>query len=148
MIRTRDSFPARTFGRAWSETEIDDDGELVLDVQPVHCPGCQHPLDLGSLDDIEVHRCAYCRKRTRFLWSDRRGMAVAESRGPNADWDEESWDDLWRDFDQDDDGEDGEEPECVNGCEDPVFGGPAGEVCERGRWVCAVCGADGSEDGF
>ena len=26
-------------------------------------------------------------------------MAVAESRGPNADWGEESWDDLWRDFD-------------------------------------------------
>lgn len=149
MTRAKKS---RTFGRAWSETEIDDEGELILDVRPAHCPTCQHPIDLGGLDDIDVHRCGFCQKRARFLWSDRRGMAVQDLRGPNPDWAEETWDDLWAAFDREDEYEDEDEDQgaaCANGCEDPVFGGPAGEVCENGRWVCAVCGSDeGNGDEF
>ena len=136
MTRTRPP------GRAWRETELDDDGELVQDARPVRCPRCQHPTDLGGLDDIAVHRCHFCQKRTRYLWSDRRGLAVPEFRGPNPDWGEEDEWYLWSDYEPGHEYDDScEEQPCANGCVDPVFGGPAGEVEERGRWVCAVCGA-------
>lgn len=133
MIRTR------TTNRAWRDIEIDDDGEVVHDVGAVRCPRCQHPLDLGGLDDIDVHRCGFCLKRTRFLWSDRRGLPVPDARGPNADWgdEDEGW---WDDFESDEE-EYGDEEGCGCGCLDPVFGGPVEPVCERGRWMCPVCGA-------
>jgi hypothetical protein len=148
MIRTRDAFPARhTFGRAWAETEIDDDGELVLDGQPVHCPSCHHPLDLGGLDDIAVHRCEFCRKRTRFLWSDRRSVAVPEVRGPNADWGEVDWEELWRGYDFDIDHEpEGDGDGCANGCIDPIFDAPAEPYFDGRQWVCPCCGSTGEAD--
>lgn len=136
----------QSFSRAWAETEIDDDGELVLDMRPVPCPTCQHPIDLGGLDDIDVHRCGFCQKRARFLWSGRRGGVVPDTRGAEWDWTEETWDELWRDFEMYGDDEEEYEFRCANGCQDPVFGGPAGEVCDGDRWVCSVCGSDGSED--
>ena len=136
MIRTHR--PAR----AWSELEIDDDGELVQDVRPARCPTCLHTTDLGGIDDIDVHRCGFCRTRTRFLWSDRRGMAVPDLRVPRADWDDLPEELLWDDFDPDDEREiDDVESNCANGCEDPVFGGPVEPVLEHGRWVCPLCGA-------
>jgi len=124
MIRTR------TASRAWRDIEIDDDGEVVQDVGAVRCPRCQHPLDLGGLDDIDVHRCGFCQKRSRFLWSDRQGLPVPDGRDPSANW----WDE-----DETDEEDSGDDEGC--GCVDPVFGGPVEPVCERGRWVCPLCGA-------
>ncbi len=138
MTRTRPP------GRAWRETELDDDGELVQDAGPVRCPRCQHPTDLGGLDDIAVHRCDFCQKRTRYLWSDRRGLAVPEVRGPNPDWGEENWDDLWRDYDFEDEC-DGDES-CANGCVDPIFDAPAEPYFDGRVWVCPVCGTGDVEE--
>ncbi len=138
MTRTRPP------GRAWRETELDDDGELVQDARPVRCPRCQHPTDLGGLDDIAVHRCHFCQKRTRYLWSDRRGLAVPEVRGTNPDWGEESWDELWRDYDFEDEC-DGDES-CANGCVDPIFDAPAEPYFDGRAWLCPVCGAGDVEE--
>ena len=141
MTRTRPP------GRAWRDTELDDDGEVVQDAGPVRCPRCQHPTDLGGVDDIAVHRCHFCQKRTRYLWSDRRGLAVPEVRGQNPDWGEESGDDLWRDYhDLDDDYESETAEGCANGCEDPVFGGPVEYAPEGDRWLCPLCVAGAEEE--
>lgn len=134
MIRTR------TASRAWRDIEIDDEGEVVQDVGAVRCPRCQHPLDLGGLDDIDVHRCGFCLKRTRFLWSDRRGLPVPDARGPSADWGTEDEGRSWDEYEPDEE-ESGGEDGCACGCPDPVFGGPVSPILERGRWVCPVCGA-------
>lgn len=147
----------RPFARAWRETELDDVGEPLAELPPVRCPRCNRLTDLGGLDDTDVHRCAFCQARTRWLWSGVRDIAVAEIRGPNPDWWVESWDELYRGYDQEDFDDDYDglfgEGACANGCEDPVFGGPAAEVEVHEEWVCSVCGCrsgegdDGGEDG-
>lgn len=141
------------FARAWRETELDDAGEPLADLPPVRCPRCCRLIDLGGLDDTDVHRCGFCQTRTRWLWSDLRQIAVAQIRGPNPDWWVESWDELYRGYDSEDHDYDCDSNEmyagvrCVNDCEDPVFGGPAAEVQVRGEWVCAVCGhGEGDSD--
>lgn len=140
---------SRTFGRAWRESEFDDEGVLLVDVPPPRCPRCCRLLDLGQLDDIDVHRCEFCQTRTRWLWSDRRDIAVEEVRGLNPDWwvEDELW--LWRDYDPYEETEEDEwrGSRCANGCEDPVFGGPVPEIEVRERWVCAMCGASTEDDG-
>ena len=127
--------------RAWKELELDDEGNFLQDAPPVRCPRCFRQTDLGGIEDIDVHRCAFCRSRTRYLWSDRRGIAVPEIRGRNPDWTDSSGKDF-EDYDQSDSDSDCEELEfgCENGCIDPVFDAPARLFFDGLDWRCPICG--------
>lgn len=138
------------FARAWRETELDDEGEPLAELPPVRCPRCNRLVDLGGLDDTDVHRCGFCQTRTRWLWCSWEQAVVSEVRIPRSPWDAIPDELLWDDYDPHDEYEsDGmlEGEPCANGCEDPVFGGPAPEVEVREEWVCSVCGrASGADD--
>lgn len=148
-VRMSNRHKERLFGRAWRDTEFDDEGELLVDAWPGRCSRCHRATDVGSLDDSDVFQCGFCRGRTRYLWSDRRGTPVPDLPGLQPDWREGAWRDswfmgdewewsTWEDY--------WEEPDYCYQCDGPDDG-EDGELTSRSRplfregcrWFCPRC---------
>lgn len=140
----------RSFGRAWRDTEFDEEGELLVDARPGRCSRCHRATDLGGLDDSDVFQCGFCRGRTRFFWSDRRGVPVPDLPSLQPDWRESAWRDFW--FEGDGYQEDvwpedyWEQPECCYECgdsdeedEEQKPRQPPPLFRENDRWFCSRC---------